>query len=49
MSGFSRRAHGWGLQTATFLAGELGPPIDLPGWVQNLSPFTYLSHFPDQR
>ncbi len=28
------------------MASELGPLIDLPGWVQNLSPFTYLPHFP---
>ena len=34
------------LLTAAFLASELGPLIDLPAAVQNLSPFTYLPHLP---
>ncbi len=30
----------------TFLVGELGPTMQLPAWVLNVSPFTHLPQLP---
>ncbi|HET9650170.1 MAG TPA: ABC transporter permease [Microlunatus sp.] len=42
--GVSRRAapFAWGALVATFLIAELGPTLDLPDWVQKLSPYTHV-------
>ena len=36
----------WGVLVATFLASELGPLVDLPAWVRDLSPFTHVPNLP---
>lgn len=37
----------WGVLVATFLASEIGPLVDLPRWVRNLSPFTHVPTLAD--
>jgi ABC-2 type transport system permease protein len=46
--GLSRRAGpiAWAVLVATFLASEIGPLVDLPGWVRDLSPFTHVPTLP---
>lgn len=36
----------WGVLLVTFLVSEVGPLIDLPTWLLDLSPFTHLSSLP---
>ena len=36
----------WAVLLVTFLVGELGPTMQLPGWVLNASPFTHLPQLP---
>ncbi len=36
----------WGVLAVSFLLGELGPSMDLPAWVVDLSPFAHLSQLP---
>ena len=46
--GLSRRAApiAWAVLVATFLASEIGPLVDLPRWVRDLSPFTHVPTLP---
>ncbi len=46
--GLSRRAApvAWGVLVGGFLATEIGPLLDLPAWVRNLSPFTHVPDLP---
>jgi ABC-2 type transport system permease protein len=46
--GLSRRAApiAWAVLVATFLASEIGPLLDLPRWVRELSPFTHVPNLP---
>lgn len=46
--GVARRAAAvaWVVLVATFLASEMGPLLDLPRWVRDLSPFTHVPHLP---
>jgi ABC-2 type transport system permease protein len=37
----------WSGLAASFLLGQLGPMLQLPQWVMNLSPFTHVPAFPD--
>jgi ABC-2 type transport system permease protein len=39
-------AFAWGLLAAFVLIGELGPIVELPGWVMGLSPFDHLGTLP---
>lgn len=36
----------WGVALVTFVVGELGPSMQLPAWLVDLSPFTHLSQLP---
>lgn len=46
--GLSRRAApiAWAVLVATFLASEIGPLLDLPRWVRDVSPFTHVPTLP---
>lgn len=37
---------GWGVLTACFLLGQLGPVLKLPQWAMDISPFTHVSKLP---
>ena len=36
----------WGVLLVTFMVTEIGPLLELPSWVLDLSPFTHLSPLP---
>ena len=46
--GLSRRAApiAWVVLIAAFLASEIGPLLNLPHWVRDLSPFTHVPALP---
>jgi ABC-2 type transport system permease protein len=46
--GLARRAapFAWAVLVATFLASEIGPLLNLPHWVRDLSPFTHVPAVP---
>ena len=46
--GVARRAApiAWVVLVATFLASEIGPLLDLPRWVRDISPFTHVPTLP---
>ena len=46
--GIARRAApmAWAILVGAFLASELGPLLDLPEWVRNLSPFAHMPLLP---
>ena len=46
--GLARRAApiAWVVLVATFLASEIGPLLDLPRWIRDLSPFTHVPNLP---
>ena len=46
--GLARRAApiAWVVLVATFLASEIGPLLDLPRWVRDISPFTHVPTLP---
>jgi ABC-2 type transport system permease protein len=49
--GLARRAapFAWAVLVATFLASEIGPLLNLPHWVRDLSPFTHVPAPPSER
>ena len=46
--GVARRAApiAWVVLVATFLASEIGPLLDLPSWLRDISPFTHVPTLP---
>ncbi len=46
--GLARRAapFAWAVLVATFLVSEIGPLLDLPSWIRDLSPFTHVPALP---
>ncbi len=36
----------WALLLVGFVVGELGPTMDLPGWLVDVSPFAHLGQLP---
>ena len=46
--GLAKRATpiAWAVLVGTFLASEIGPLLDLPRWIRDLSPFTHVPNLP---